>query len=101
MWRERLRDLAPFLIAACAIAFLQWAMSREIAHHWARGIHLSDTSYLSIISLLALVWLLVGGIGFWRGGWLGALALFGIKYGLYPIWLYAILMWACGHANCV
>lgn len=76
-------------------------MSPEIAHHWAGGIPLSDTSYFSIISLLALVWLLVVGVGFWRGGWLGALALFGIKYGLYPIWLYAMLMWACGHGNCV
>ena len=99
---ERLAELRPFLIASYAIAFAQWAVSPPIAPHWwPTDLAFPDVFYIPVTFALSIIWIGALAIGFRMCGSM-ALLLLGSFYGLYPIWLWGTLYWACArHGACL
>jgi len=96
--------LAWFLLVSAGIAFCEWSLSPQIVPLWAPhelGFDISFGVYFSILSGLAAAWAIVVGIGFFKCGWPAFLMLIFAKWGLFPLYFWIAVLWACAHGNCI
>src|SRR5262245_3831321 len=94
----RLHKLSWFLLATGGIAFLQWSLSPQTVHLWMPrdlGSLISERTYFNILFVLTAAWAVTGCVGFFKCGWPALLMLTYAKWGLFSVYLWISVYWAC------